>query len=271
MRRFLVLNFMLIMVLLSGTAAIALEGGAQLISSVTVEGNEMIHDQEILSLIETASGDEFNEEKLKADLQNIADLGYFQDVSVHFEIENKGLKAIFEVVEYPVISEIVIEGNTVYENATILEKMGLKKGDILNQNQLVEGRMAVEQFYQDNGYILAHFTDIYISEENILSLEINEGYLNEIIIKGNEKTGDYVILREFNVEKGQVLNIEELQKSFQKLRQLNYFEEFNPLLERSDEGENTVNLVLELQEAKTGNFGAGVTLSSRDGWLGYLD
>src|SRR5690554_5283791 len=215
MKRLLVLNIMLIMVLLSGTAALALEGEAQIISSVAVEGNQKIHDQEILSVIITASGDEFDEEKLKADLQHIADLGYFQDVSVHFTIENKGLKAIFEVVEYPVIAEIVIEGNEVYDDATILEKMGIKKGDILNHNQLAEGRMAVEEFYKDNGYILARFTDINISEEKILNLKINEGYLNEIIIKGNEKTGDYVILREFNVKKGQVLNVQELQKSFQ--------------------------------------------------------
>src|SRR5690554_6725326 len=93
MKKFILLNFLLIMIFLSGTVALALGNGGQIISSVAVEGNQKIHDQKILSVIETTSGDEFNEEKLKADLQHIADLGYFQDVSVHFEIENNGLKA----------------------------------------------------------------------------------------------------------------------------------------------------------------------------------
>jgi len=269
MKRILVLNFLLILTLLF--TGMAQAEGTQVISAIAVEGNEQVAEQEILSVITTKPGDVLDEEKLKEDLKLIYDTGYFQDVSVSFRVENAGLKAVFEVVEYPVIADIVIEGNEVYETSVILKELGIETGTILNHNKLVEGRKTVEAFYHNNGYILAGFSDINISEEGILTLEINEGHLNEVIIKGNEKTKDFVILRELNIKKGQVVNVQELQKSFQRIMRLNFFEEFNPRLERVPEKENSVNLILEVTEAKTGNLGAGVTWSSKDGWLGFFN
>ncbi len=270
MKRIFVLNLLLILtILISGI--VQAEGNEQVISALAFEGNEQITDQQIFSVIKTRSGDILDEEKLKADLKLIYDMGYFQDVSVSFQVENAGLKAVFQLIEYPIIEDVIIVGNGVYDSSIILDKIGIEKGTILNHNKLVEGRKTVEAFYQDNGYILAKFADINISEEGILTLTISEGRLNEVIINGNEKTKDYVILRELNVKKGQVFNVNELQKSFQKIMRLNYFEEFNPKLERVPDQENSVNLVMEVNEAKTGNLGAGVTWSSKDGWLGFFN
>src|SRR5690554_5201913 len=171
-------------------------GGAQIISGIEIEGNQNISDLEIISLIETQPGDLLDEEKLKADLQRIFDLGYFQDTSISFQVYQGGLKAIFEIVEYPVINDITIEGNNSYSDEELLSLLGVKKGEVLNHNQLLKGRREIELLYQNNGYILAGFTDLDISDEGILIMELNEGYINEIIIKGNEKTKDFVILRE---------------------------------------------------------------------------
>ena len=247
-------------------------GGAQIISGIEIEGNQNISDLEIISLIETQPGDLLDEEKLKADLQRIFDLGYFQDTSISFQVYQGGLKAIFEIVEYPVINDITIEGNNSYSDEELLSLLGVKKGEVLNHNQLLKGRREIELLYQNNGYILAGFTDLDISDEGILIMELNEGYINEIIIKGNEKTKDFVILRELQFSEGDVLKMDTLQNSFQKLARLNLFH-LNPRLERVIDEENSANIIIEVEELKTGNFGAGVTYSTDPdiGWYGFLD
>ncbi len=243
----------------------------QIISGIVLEGNENVAEQEIFSQIETEVGSFLDEEILKADLQRIYELGYFQDVSISFKSYQGGLKAIFELIEYPLIKEIIITGNHSYSDEKFLSLLNIEKGKVLNHTKLVSGRKNIDRLYQDNGYILAGFKDIDISDEGILELEYNEGYINEIIIKGNEKTKDFVILRELEFAEGDILNINKLQKSFQKLVRLNLFQDFNPQLERVASEENTANIVLELTEAKTGNLGGGVTYSSRDGWLGFVN
>lgn len=253
------------------SASVIAAEGFQIITGLEVEGNQRITTEEILEVLETGIGSPLDEEILKADLQRVYDLGYFQDVSVSFEVYLGGLKAIFEVVEYPVIKDIIIEGVQSYSEEEFLSLLGIEKGEVLNHNKILEGRREIERVYQEAGYILAMFTDLNISEEGILKVKFNEGYINDIIIKGNEKTRDFVILRELEFAPGDVLNMNILQNSFQNLVRLNLFAEFNPYLERVSIWENTANIIIEVVEGKTGLLGAGVTYSTKDGWLGFVD
>ena len=243
----------------------------QIITGLAVEGNQLITEQEILGVLQTEIGDFHNEERLKADLEAIYQLGFFQDVTVSFEVYNAGFKAIFAVVEYPLLKEIVLTGHNSYPTETLLALLAVKTGKILNHNQLLAGRQAIEQRYQEDGYALAQLRGIDISEEGILSIEINEGYLNEVIIEGNEKTKDFVILKELDLTTGQVLNIKDIQKGYQRLVRLNFFEKIEPRLEKVDQQANLANLILEVSEGKTGNCNGGVAWSSKDGWLGFID
>lgn len=269
-KKLIVLLFISIFIL-SSNFVIQAQVDGQVISGIVLEGNENIAEQEIFPLIKTVVGEPLDEEKLKADLQKIYESGYFQDVSISFESYQGGLKAIFELVEYPIVKDIIIEGNQTYPDEKFLSILNIEEGKVLNHSKLVEGRKTIDRLYQDDGYILAGFKDINISDEGILKLKFNEGYINDIIIKGNEKTKDFVILRELEFAEGDILNLEKMQKSFQKLVNLNLFQDFNPQLERVASEENTANVVLELTEAKTGNLGAGVTYSSKDGWLGFVN
>ena len=267
-RRFFLVSFVIFMLI---SASVLAAEGFQIITALELEGNQRVSSEDILAVIETEIGSPLDEEILKADLQRIYNLGYFQDVSVSFEVYLGGLKAIFEVVEYPVIKDIIIEGVQSYSEEEILSLLGIEKGELLNHNKILEGRREIERVYQEAGYILAMFTDLNLSEDGILKIKINEGYINDIIIKGNEKTKDFVILRELEFAPGDVLNMNVLQNSFQNLVKLNLFSEFNPQLERVSIWDNTANVIIEVVEAKTGLLGAGVTYSTKDGWLGFVD
>ncbi|HQD03652.1 MAG TPA: BamA/TamA family outer membrane protein [Halanaerobiales bacterium] len=260
----------LFLILLINSVVLANEG-FHIITALELEGNQRVSTEEILTLLETEIGKPLDEEVIKADLQRIYDLGYFQDASVSFEVYLGGLKAIFELVEYPVIKDILIEGVESFSEEEILSLLGVQKGEVLNHNTLLQGRREIEQAYQEAGYILAMLTDLHISDDGILTVRFNEGYINDIILKGNEKTKDFVILRQLEFKPGDVLNMNVLQNSFQNLVRLNLFAEFNPQLERVSILENTANIIIEVAEAKTGLLSVGVTYSTKDGWLGYID
>jgi outer membrane protein insertion porin family len=243
----------------------------EIITEIAIEGNEIISNDEILSVISTKVNDILNRDKIKEDMKKIYDMGYFQDVRVSFQNYQNGLKAIFEIMENPTIKEIIITGNEKIDKSILINLIGLELGEILNVNILNDGLQSIKEYYQNEGYILVKFTDFNITDGK-LYLEINEGYLNEIILKGNEKTKDFIILRELDLKKGQVLNIKDVQKGFQNLYKMSYFKDIQPNLEPvedNEENKNRVNLVVELSEDKTGNFNFGGGYSTKDGWYGY--
>ncbi|MFP4662462.1 MAG: outer membrane protein assembly factor [Halanaerobiales bacterium] len=265
----LILSTIIVLILLS--INVAAQEGLQVITDIEVEGTEEIAEAKILPLIETQVGELMDVDKIKADQRRIYDSGNFRDVTVSFEPYNGGLRAIFQVVEYPVINDIIIEGNQSYSDEKILSLLKNEKGKVFNFSQLNKSAKEIIDLYHSDGYIIAGFNDLNISEEGILTLKLNEGYINDIIIKGNNKTKDDVILRELIFSEGDILNKEVLQKSLQKVFNLGLFNDIKPDLEPVEDKDNTVNIIVEVEEGKTANFLATTSWSSKDGWIGSID
>lgn len=242
----------------------------QVIKAIEIKGNDYLMSNEMTSVIETKVGDRFNSDQIRDDMQAIYDLGYFQDITVNFQNYDGGLKVIFNVMENPIIEGINIEGLEVYDREQVIEWLGVKSGSLLNVKKLNEGLENVTKKYQDNGYVVVNFADVNVSNEGILNIVLDVGHVNDIKVEGNEKTKDYVILREVDIEKGQVVNINDIRAASRKIFNLDYFTDINPELQRVSEENNDVNIVIKLQEKKTGNFNFGGGYSSREGWFGFV-
>src|SRR6056297_536419 len=246
------------------------------ITKITFEGNENVTRETIMKAVETEVGDEFNRDKLRSDMQSIMELGYFQDITASFKNYEDGLEVVFKVVENPIISEIKITGNEVYSETQILNMTGVKQGEVLNVKDLNEGLKDLRNKYQDEGYILATYKNVNISEDGILSLDIDIGHVNDVIIKGNEKTKDYVIRRQLDIEKGDILKLSDVQDAYRNLYRLQYFKNIQPDFKRVEGEDNLANLIITVEEGKTGqfNFGAGYGTGGDSGdgsWFGYLN
>lgn len=242
------------------------------VTKITVNGNQYVSDFEILNAVTTEVGDQTDQESLRADMQSVFELGYFSDVNIVFENYQGGLNVIFEVVENPVLEEIKITGNEpIYSRDKIMEILDLDLGTVLNVKKMNENLKTLQEKMQDDGYILARFKDVNISDEGVLTVDVSPGYLAAVEINGNTKTDDDVILREMPITAGDVVNINKIQRGFQNLSRLGYFVNLNPALERADAEENTANLVINLEEGKTGNLKFGGGYSSSDGWIGFVD
>lgn len=242
-----------------------------LITGIGTKGNQTIPAEEILSVVQTKVGDEIDNEILRVDLQAIFDLGYFFNVSINFESYLSGVKLVFEVVENPKVSAIHIKGTEVISEQKLKEIMTLKPGEMLNTKQLNQDLRTLEDYYKGQGLVLAYIEDVAVSDDGVLNVKINEGFLKDIKIMGNEKTRDYVIRRELKIQPGEVFDLSKVQDDLRRIYNLGFFNNVQPRIEKDTDGSNKVNLIVEVEEKKTGAFNVGGGYSSKDGWLGYME
>ena len=244
----------------------------EIVEEIIIEGNENISEQRIRENISTEPGDEYVREKLREDMEAVYDMGYFDDVNVSFSSGPEGLQAIFTVDEFPRISKMEVTGlDEIYSQDELEEILGVSEGEVLNVNRMNSGLRDLNFKFQEDGYIMARVDDVNISAEGELVLTGNPGYLNDIVLEGNEKTRDYVIMRELDLEKDEPLNQRDIEIAVQSLFALEFFQDIYPDLRPVDEVENRADLVLEMEEANTGSLNFGAGYHSQDGLFGFVD
>lgn len=239
-----------------------------MITAIVVEGNENISKDLIISQITSNLGDVFSKESIEKDVKAIYELGYFKDVKVKLESFREGYKVVFVVVENLSIKEINITGNTAVSTEEMRKVMVLQEGQIFCQKILKNDLDRISQLYKDQGYLLANIKEINFDEQGKLWITVSEGYLEKILVEGNNKTKEKVITREINIQPGDLFDFEKVKKSLQKIYNLGYFEDVTMKLEPGSK-EDVVVLVIKVIEKNTGKFGIGAGYNSEDGLMGF--
>ena len=106
-----------------------------------------------------------------------------------------------------------------------------------------------------------------------VNLAIREGdmaYLDLIEIRGNIKTKDKVIRREIATVPGEIYNSVKVDASKQRIENLGYFSHVTATPEDTDIP-NRKNVVLAVEEQRTGSFSFGAGFSSVDSILGFAE
>ena len=131
---------------------------------------------------------------------------------------------------------ITFTGNNKYSSQDLSKVLGIKKGDIYD-NSLLDERLQSSQngtdissLYMDDGYLFFGIQAIETNVENDsidIEVRLNErtqATYNRIIIKGNTKTSDHVVLRELRTRPGQKFSRSDITRSLRELSQLGYFD-----------------------------------------------
>lgn len=260
--------FTLSIVLFVAAPVLASDLTGKTVTEVTVTGNSVVDTATIMNAVKVKPGDVLAADKVKQDMQAIYDLGYFFDVVANFTEVPEGVKVIYTVMENPALNDVVIKGNTKVPTDKLKEMITAKKGTVLNTRELNDNARAIEQYYHDQGYILAKVSDVSM-QEGVLTVTINEGMLEGIQIKGNEKTKSYVITREMKLKPGEPFNAKDARRSMQKVYNLGFFEDVNMKLNPGREP-NAVVLETDVVEQKTGTFSIGGGYSKSDGLVGII-
>lgn len=262
--------FSLSIIFSAAAPAFAADLTGKTVTAVNITGNTAVAESTILAAVKTKPGDILAADNIKQDMQAIYDLGYFFDVVANFTEVPEGVKVVYTVMENPALQDIVIKGNTKVSTDKILSLLGVTKGNTLNSKALNENARAVEQYYHDQGFILAKISDVSMSPGGVLTLTINEGALEGIVVKGNEKTKENVITREMKLKPGEPFNVKDARRSMQKVYNLGYFEDVNMKLNPGKDP-NAVVLETSVVEQKTGTFSIGGGYSKSDGLIGIIE
>ncbi|WP_414715022.1 BamA/OMP85 family outer membrane protein [Sporomusa sp.] len=239
-------------------------------TAVTITGISQVAESTVRGVVKTQPGDTLSADKIKQDMQAIYDLGYFFDVVANFTEVPEGVKVTYTVMENPKLTDIVVKGNTKVTADKIKEQVTTGKDGVLNTRTLNANVRAIEEYYHGQGYILAKVSDVAMSPGGVLTLTINEGSLEGIVIKGNEKTKTNVITREMKVKPGEPFNVKDARRSMQKVYNLGYFEDVNMKLNPGKDP-NAVVLEASVVEQKTGTFSIGGGYSKADGMIGIIE
>jgi outer membrane protein insertion porin family len=101
---------------------------------------------------------------------------------------------------------------------------------------------------------------------------IDEGprtYIERINIRGNTRTRDYVIRREFDVSEGDAYNRALVDRAERRLKNLDFFKSVKINTEPGSSSDRVI-LVVDLEEKSTGDFSVSGGYSTTDGALGEV-
>jgi outer membrane protein insertion porin family len=246
-----------------------------ILKSIELTGNKEIKIEELKSLITLKDGEILNFNILKKDLENIAKLykerGYTA-ANFQFSISNDGVLNII-INEGPVVSGFNFLGNSVIDSSSLSKELDTYKGRVISNNLLKEIALKIQDLYKSKGYVASTVLNAYVDNKGVLTFEIAEGKLASIEIKGNQKTKDYVILREMSLKPGDILNVSSIQKDLRKIYNLGYFSDLNVSL-KSAETPGEVVLIVQVVEQPTGQLSGSLVYSTTEGFsvaLGLSD
>lgn len=152
----------------------------------------------------------------------------------------------------------------------------LPPGSILNRDTLVAALANIENMYKTRGYIYWFADPAYkeVGKDRVdVEIKIFEGekfYLGRLEVQGNTQTRDKVIRREFGLDEGDVMDMEAVKKSIQKISQLGYFKLGEEPQFSVRPEEKKVDLVLKGQETSRNEIQFGAGYSGYDGFFGQF-
>ena len=191
------------------------------------------------------------------------------------------LMKVYEGQQYKV-RHITWEGNTVYSDTVLSERLNIEPGEIYNAQkfeQNLRGNDAqndVASLYLDNGYLTFNLEpqEIRVAEDsidiNIKVYERNQFRIGHVYVNGNTKTYEKVIRRELLTRPGDFFSRAAIVRSVRELAVLNYFnpEKIQPDYNLVDD--KTVDLTYSVQEKSSDNINASVGYSGAFGFTGAL-
>ncbi len=272
------------------------EGGKAHVRQIRFRGNSAFTERFLKKQIETSSyfwltswlteSGRYKQEEIDADLQRIRDLylnhGYLKIQIGRPDVQMSGDRKWFEVTfnleegKQFKIGKIGYKGNTVFDLQRLADVTKSKEGEIFNRTEIRNDITNMVNLYGERGYIFANVVPQITPREDSATVDIafqvteeEAVKVAEIHISGNDKTRDQVIRREIRVNEQELVDTKLLRRSFQRLNNLNFFEniEINPrLIEKG-----WVDLDVKVKEKSTGTFSIGGGYSSTDKLIATMD
>ncbi len=237
---------------------------AERVAALRVEGNSEVVSEHILRSVNTKVGDELNQQTVMDDIQAIYNLGFFSYVDAKAEVVGGDeLILTYVVVENPMVREIRFQGNTVYKEETLKKLLFTHPGMIFNRVFFRNDIQRLRERFQADGYVMIRVQDVNI-EDGIVTVQIVEPRINDIVIQGNRRTKTYVVKRNIPLQNGDLFNSTLLRHSITRLRNLGYFEDVTVGFEPVEDSDD-IDVILTVKEKRTASLIFSVSYGSSSG------
>ncbi|WP_432735786.1 outer membrane protein assembly factor BamA [Maridesulfovibrio sp. FT414] len=268
------------------------EGNKLYIEGINIEGAKQLDPDEIkaqLALTErgwlswfTKTGvlkEELLERDAAAILAYYGNRGFIEAKvgEPEVEIKDDGIYVTFKVSEgdrYKVGS-VAFRGDLIVKQARLRELIAADDmadgAEYLDRSVLREDMKALSDFYSNYGYAYAE-ANIQMDQDmenktvaiTFVMSKRQKVHIRRVVIEGNSKTRNNVILREMRLADGDQFSGSKLQRSIVRLNKLDYFSEVD--IEPVPTGDpSEMDLKVKVKDKNTGMVSGGIGYSTSDG------
>jgi outer membrane protein insertion porin family len=240
------------------------------------------HESNLLSLI--TGSDVYDSDKVEADRDLIRRFylkhGY-ADVQVvaaltEYDPARKGFLVTFKIEEgqpYRVASVTFQSSIPTFDGTTLSSLSRVSVGSIYNAESLEKSveEMQIECSRRGYAFALVRPRGDRDFETHTVSIvfAIDEGprtYIERINVRGNTRTRDYVVRREFDISEGDAYNKALVDRAERRLKNLDFFKTVKITTEPGSSSDRVI-LNVDLEEKSTGDFSVSGGYSTVDGPL----
>ncbi len=165
---------------------------APIIKQIDIRGNRKVESDAIRQRIQTRVGDPFSPGKIRADVEALFKMGYFDDVVVEAEELEGGLRVIYVVNEKPTVRSIRIDGATEIDESDIRDRIDIAEGTVFDAQAVGRNADKIRDLYEEEGYYTAQTVGRFerVSEREVdVVFGIQEGdlfFVRDITFVGNK-------------------------------------------------------------------------------------
>lgn len=166
-----------------------------------------------------------------------------------------------------IFTGLTVTGNQIFTTEKILGLNKLKTGAVYNQTKFQETMSAIYGLYNENGYMFNEYypmpkkdVDRHEISFDLMIEEKTRSHIENVIIKGNTKTKEYVIRREIPIQPGDIYSREKVIAGYRNLMNTQFFSNAMPEQAQGSE-QNLVDLIWNVEEQSTTTLQFGLTFS----------
>jgi len=259
------------------------EGKRTKIDSINFEGNQAFGNRRLRDVIATkrsnmlswlTRGDVYSEDRLAADEEALrrfyynrgyADFRVISSQAILDESTNK--YAITFVIDEGAryrLGDVEVESTVPgIDSETMRGVVKTSQGDVYSAKRIEDTIQVLNDRVADHGYAFAKVEPIpnrdFGSNTISITYAIDQGpraYVERIEVRGNNKTRDYVIRREFDFGEGDAFNQTLMQRAKRRLEGLGFFQTVEITTAPGSDSDQVI-LIVDVAEKSTGEFSLG--------------
>jgi outer membrane protein insertion porin family len=269
------------------------EGETATIKKINIVGNKAFKESELLDEFKQTTGgwlsfltkdNQYSKQKLSGDLETLRsfylDRGYLNfridSTQVTITPDKQDIYVTVNVTEGDVyrVSDIKLAGDLVVAPEELYPLVQISRGEPFSRKKVVQSSERVTRKLGDEGYAFANVNSSpQVDEEKktvALTFYVDPGrrvYVRRINFKGNAKTRDEVLRREFRQMESAWFSGEQVKRSRERLQRLGYFETVTIETPAVAGSADQVDVETTVKERPGGTLSAGIGYSQSQGVL----